>query len=97
VSRLHIAVYSVLAILAGLSYWSIRSFVIAQEPSGEAIVVSNLTLNHVIFFLLAGAFSPWLAKKVFPKAPRWLFIPVALVLGVMIIVLLKLVGWETRW
>lgn len=90
-------VYGGLAILTGLSYWSVRSSVIAQEPSGETIVVSNLTLNLVLFTLLMGAFAPLVTRRLFPKRFKQMLVPVAVVLGILLILMLRTLGVDMRF
>ena len=90
-------IYFVLAVLTGMSYWTVRSFVIAQEPVDTHIVVSNLTLNYVMFALLIGSFVPSITRRFFPKRFKLMFIPVALTVGVFLILTLRTLGVEMRF
>jgi len=92
-----VVLYVVLAILTGLSYWLVRSFVIAQEPPSDTIVVSNLTLNYVLFALLIGAFVPFVTRRFFSKAYKRMLVPVAIVMGVILILVLRTLGVNMRF
>ena len=89
--------YVALAILTGLSYWAVRGFIIAQEPVDEAITVSNLTLNYVLFALLVGAFVPFATRKLFPKTFKWMLVPVAIIMGILLILILRALGVHMRF
>lgn len=89
--------YGVLAVLTGLSYWTVRDWVIAQEPVDTHIVVSNLTLNLVLFVLLVGASVPLVTRKLFPKRFRAMLVPVALVMGALLILMLRALGVPMRF
>lgn len=90
-------VYGILAMLTGLSYWVVRSFVIAQEPPSTPIIVSNLTLNLVLFVLLVGAFVPFVTRRFFSRAYKRMLVPTAIVIGVILILLLRTLGMEMRF
>ncbi len=89
--------YTALATLTGLAYWLVRPTIIAQEPSGEMIVVSNLSLNLVLFALLVGAFVPHVTRRLFPKRFKLMLIPVALAVGVLFLLALKVLGMDMRF
>ncbi len=92
-----LALYGALAALTILSYGAARDFIIAQEPYDTVIVVSNLTLNYVLFALLVGAFVPSLTRRLLPRVPKWTFIPVAIVVGLLLVVILKVLGVNMRF
>jgi hypothetical protein len=89
--------YAILAILTGLSYWSVRPTVIAQEPPNTPIVVSNLTLNLLLFALLVGASAPWITKRLFPGHFKLMLVPTALVMGAALILVLRAFGVAMRF
>lgn len=86
--------YVFLAIASLGAYLSVRDFLARPEPT--MITISNLTVNLLIGLGLLGAGSPWLTRKLFPKAPKWTLIGTAIVLGVLAVLLLKLFGMPTR-
>lgn len=90
-------VYATTAVLIGLSYWSVRSFVVAQEPVDKSIVVSNLTLTLMLFVLLIGACVPTVTRRLFPKKYKVMLVPVAVVMGVCLILLLRTLGVTMRF
>ena len=89
--------YTTLAVLTALSYWSTREFVVAQEPFDTHIVVSNLTLNLVLFALLVGAFVPLVTRRLFPKRFKAMLVPVAVVMGILLILGLRALGVDMRF
>jgi len=97
VSKLCIIAYGVLAVLIGLSYWSARGFVIAQEPVDKHIVVSNLTLTLMLLILSVGAFVPTVTRRFFPKKYKAMLVPVAVVMGVCLLLILRTIGFEMRF
>lgn len=89
--------YAVLATLTIVSYTTLHSFIIAQEPWREEIVVSNLTLNLVLFVLLTGGLVPYITKRLFPKRYRQMLIPTAIVVGMLLILTLRTLGVDMRF
>ncbi len=55
--------YIALALLTGLSYWFVRPYVILQTSPQQHIIISNLTLNYVLFYMLIGGLTYWVASK----------------------------------
>ncbi len=55
--------YIIAALLNGLSYWYIHSYIIMQGPPQRYISVSNLTLNYVLFYMFIGGTTYWVASK----------------------------------
>jgi len=97
VRRVGIALYSALAILTGLSYWTVRPTVIAQEPTDTSIIASNLTLNLLLCVLLVGACVPWVTRKLFPKRFKVMLVPTAVVMGVALLLVLRAFGVAMRF
>lgn len=90
--------YFILVAPITAAYFGVREFVIAQEPTAEEVVISNLTLNYVLFALVIGALVPYYIKKrFFPKKPTIVIVPIALVVGIFLILLLKLFGMDMRF
>lgn len=89
------ALYSLLGVATLASYFSIKDFL--AWPVQRDIVVSNVTVSYVLGLALVGGISPWLTKKIWPKAPKWAFIFVAGCLGVIVVLTLKLLGEPTRF
>ncbi len=87
----------VVVVLTGLSYWSVRNFVVAQEPIDTHIVVSNLTLNYVLFVLLVGSLVPRVTRRLFPRAFKRMLVPVAIAMGIVLILILRTLGVEMRF
>ena len=56
-------VYLITALLTGASYWYIRPYIILQQPPQQHIVISNLTLNYVLFYMFVGGLAYWVASK----------------------------------
>ena len=86
----------VILVLSAISYPFAVKYLAIQLPYARTIVISNFTLNLLLVLLAVGALSPMITKKLFPKAPKWLFIPVACVLAVGCVYLLKILGMNTR-
>ena len=89
-------IWIVVIVLTVVSYPFAVKYLAIQLPYARMIVISNFTLNLLLILLAVGALSPVLTKKLFPKAPKWLFIPVACVLAVVSVYVLKLLGMHTR-
>lgn len=90
--------YLGIAALTALSYITIYDLVIAQEPYEKQVIISNLTLNYVLFALLVGAFVPtYIKRRYFAKAPKYYVAPIALVVGILLIVVLRMLGMEMRF
>ena len=83
-------------VLTLISYIPAIRHLAIQQPYLDKIIISNLTLNLLVLLLAVGAFSPLITRKLFPKAPKWAFLPVAIVLAVITIFTLKLLGVHTR-
>ena len=98
-TKRHIITYILLAIACGASYPFGREILIQQEPSGY-ITISNLTINYILLFVLAGAISPWLSTKLsflqrFRPSTRSGVVMITLVC--LLLVILTLVGMQMRW
>lgn len=89
-----IATYVVLGLLTLGAYFSVKDFL--AWPVQRYIIVSNMTVSYLLALLLAGGFSPKLTKRLWPNAPKWAFIAVAVVMGLAIVYVLKLLGTPTR-
>ena len=95
-SKLYIASYVSLAVVAAIVYWPAREFMKHQEPYG-LMWVSNLTVNYILMFMLAGGATPWLTKKLFPRAPKWLqYVTLAIVIMILLM-FVKALGYQTRF
>jgi len=91
--------YIVLGLLCALAY-PIGRFTMTQQASSGSLVISNLTINYILLFVLVGAASPFLAKNL--KLPKkFLGLPasilVTLILVVILLVIFALVGMTTRF
>ena len=90
-------IWWILVLVASMiSYPFAVKYLAIQLPYARMIVISNFTLNLLLILLAVGALSPMITKKLFPKAPKWLFVPVACVLAVVSVYVLKLLGMHTR-
>ena len=90
-------IWWILVLVASVvSYPFAVKYLAIQLPYARMIVISNFTLNLLLILLAVGALSPMITKKLFPKAPKWLFIPVACVLALGCVYLLKILGMHTR-
>ena len=90
-------IWWILVLVASVvSYPLAVKYLAIQLPYARMIVISNFTLNLLLILLAVGALSPMITKKLFPKAPKWLFVPVACVLAVVSVYVLKLLGMHTR-
>lgn len=58
-----VVAYTATALLTGLGYWFVRSYITMQEPPQQHIIVSNLTLNYVLFYAFVGGTTYWVANK----------------------------------
>ena len=91
-------IWWILVLIASvISYPFAVKYLAIQLPYARNIVISNFTFNLLLVLLAVGALSPLITKKLFPKAPKWLFIPVACVLAVVSVYVLKLLGMHTRF
>lgn len=88
-------IYAVLLAATVGAYFSVKDFL--AWPVQRDIVVSNVTVSYVLGLALVGGISPWLTKKIWPKAPKWAFVFVAGCLGVIVVLTLKLLGEPTRF
>ena len=79
-----------------LSYPVAVKYLAIQQPYPRHIIISNFTFNLLLILLAIGALSPILTKKLFPRAPKWMFLLVACVLAVVCIYILKILGMQTR-
>ena len=98
-TKKHIITYVLLAIACGAAYPFGRTILIEQEPTGY-VIASNLTLNYVLLFVLAGGISPWLSTKLyflkrFKKSTASGIVMLTLVCTLLIV--LTLVGVQMRW
>lgn len=89
-----IAVYVGLGLLTLGAYFSVKDFL--AWPVQRYIVVSNMTVSYVLALILVGGFSPKLTKRLWPNAPKWAFIAIAVILALAIVSILKLLGTPTR-
>jgi len=95
----HTIIYILLTTTCIPAYLFGRKIMIEQEPTGF-VTTSNLTLNYVILFVLAGAISPWLASKIpflsrFKKSTASGLVMITSVCTLLIV--LTLIGMEMRW
>ena len=81
--------YVVLGILCALAYPVGRFIMIQQEPSGS-LVTSNLTINYILLFVLAGAASPWLALRL-KLSKKFLGLPASILVTIVLVVILLLI------
>jgi len=98
-TKKHAIICILLTIACIPAYLFGREIMIEQEPTGF-VTTSNLTLNYVILFVLAGAISPWLASKIpllrrFRKQTASGMVMLSLVSALLIV--LTLVGMEMKW
>ena len=98
-TKKYIATHILLAIACIPAYLFGRTIMIEQEPTGY-VVASNLTLNYVIMFVLAGAISPWLSTKLyflrrFKKSTASGIVMLTLVC--VLLIALTLAGMRMRW
>jgi hypothetical protein len=84
-------------LLTILSYFPAIKLLAIQHPYGGTITISNLTLNLILLECIVGTLSPKITKKLWPSAPKGGFIIVAVVLGIMIVLVLKMAGMPTRF
>ena len=90
--------YAVMIVPVTASYIAIRELLIAQEPYDKEVIISNLTLNYVLFALVVGALAPfYLRKKFFPRAPTIVVVPIAIMIGLILILMFKLLGMDMRF
>ena len=83
-------------VATGVSYLPTVKLLVIEQPYNDKIIISNLTLNLILVVGLVGALSPRITKKIWPKAPRWAFVITAVILGVVMVYVLKLLGMNTR-
>jgi len=98
-TKKHIITYAILGVLCGATYPMGRAIMMRQEPFGH-LIISNLTLNYIFMFVLAGAISPWLAARLpflrkFKKATASGIVMITLVSALLIV--LTVVGAPMRW
>jgi len=98
-TKRHIITYSLLATACTPAYLFGRGIMIEQEPTGF-VTTSNLTLNYVLLFVLAGAISPWLSTRLrflrrFRKATASGIVTITLVC--ILLIILTLAGMSMRW
>ena len=91
--------YILLTIACIPAYLFGRAMMIEQEPTGF-VTTSNLTLNYVLLFVMAGAISPWLSSKLpllrrFKKATASGIVMIVMVC--ILLVVLTLTGMSMRW
>jgi len=88
--------YGAIALLTGLGYWFVRPYTILQEPPQAHIVVSNLTLNYVLFYMFIGGTTYWItSKKLFRSISptKRSMLSAATTLAVAILTLVLLSPW----
>ena len=86
----------IVLVLTVIAYIPAVKYLAIQLPYARNIIISNFTFNLLLVLLAVGALSPLITKKLFPRAPKWLFIPVACVLAVVSVYVLKQLGMHTR-
>ena len=91
------ALYVLIALVLGGSYVRVTNYISMQEPSRDLLIISNLTLNYVLIFLLIGAFGTRVPKWLSPEAPYWTGYATALLLGIVLLVVLKFTGMDMRF
>ncbi len=84
-------------LLTIISYFPVIKLLTIQHPYGGTIIISNLTLNLILLECMVGMLSPRITRKLWPKAPKGGSIIVAVVLGIMIVLVLKMAGMPTRF
>lgn len=101
--KLPIATAGVGAVTAGL-YWLGRNIMIQQQPYEPTIIVSNLTMNMVALFMLAGGFSPYITKRLVKRyKPKWeknvktLSFATTAILILLVMQILKIFGVDVRF
>ncbi len=94
-NKIAVIVYVVLAVLLGLSYLPTRDYLVST--SLDYITVSNLTVNYVLLYMIVGGVCPWLGKKLFPKASKWIGIPFTGVVVVTMLLVFSMFGYRLRW
>lgn len=77
-------------------YILVRPTIIAQRPPEAEVVVSNLSLNYVLAFVVVGALGPYISFKIFPKN-KIMPTCITLMMVVCLYFLLKLTGVNMRW
>ena len=98
-TKRHVIIYTLLAIACIPAYLFGREIMIEQEPTGF-VVTSNLTLNYILLFVLAGVISPWLSTKIsllsrFKRSTA--SGTVMLTLVSILLIILTLAGIDMRW
>jgi len=98
-TKKHTITYALLALTCGLAYPGGRSIMIHQMSYGY-IIISNLTLNYVFLFMIAGIVSPRIAPKLsflrrFKKATASAIVMIVLVSALLIV--LALAGMPMRF
>lgn len=88
-------VYGLIGLATLVSYLSVKDFL--AWPPQRFIIISNLTVSYVFALALVGGLSPWVTKRLWPKAPRWAFILVATLSGTAIVCILGVLGEPLRW
>lgn len=86
-------IYLILCIGIGLSYPIAREYII--DTPREYLVISNLTLTYYVIFLIVGSSTPYMYLK-YTKGPKWLALPLTLVLGGLVMLLMTLGGYKLR-
>lgn len=87
-------IYIALTALVAVAYLSVRDFL--AWPEQRNIVTSNITVSYILGLALVGGISPWLTRRIWPKAPKWAYVFVAVCLGVIVVLTLKMLGEPTR-
>ena len=95
-TKWYILAYSSAVALTAISYWPARNFLIMQEPV-DMIRISNLTVNYILMFCLAGGTSPYIMHRFFPRAPKWTSIALTCIIVVVLLQFMKLLGYQVRF
>lgn len=98
-SKKYVALYTALAAFTVLAYITTRSYLIST-PLGY-VIVSNLTLNYVLFTFLLGGVAGWLSwTKLFKKWPALLRTALTLLVTLFTsglwLVIISLGGYKIR-
>jgi len=87
--------YLCVLVISLLCYFDVKNFL--AWPVQRDIVTSNITISYVLGLALVGGLSPWITRRVWPRAPRGTFVFVAVILAILVVLILKLMGEPTRF
>lgn len=93
-TRTAVIAYIILGALTIAAYFSVKDFM--AWPVQRYIIVSNVTVSYVLGLIIVGALSPRITRRFWPKAPKWMFVVVAVGLGLLVVAVLDLLGAPTR-